>query len=342
MYNTIVCLMLSAALCGCGGVPQTEQIPVRNNYLSITYDTDDLSVPDTEKMMNFYTYDLETEELTNNAQIPFASQYALGAVSLDDNKVYYTKRENNNLGSGDCLYSYDLTSKQEELLENENRAYNDIVPVNNTLLVSAVKNGNNPAVFDLSTHKFKYLYEINGYGEDKYICSPPVPFGYNVNTDKFLYVYADSKSHYDLDYRIGYPEDKTPIPYHVALISSDLENQEVYTFNNQEVQYATQIDDNQVLCVTTDHPFASGNIFAYMIDMKEKQITELDRLPMPKMTSVWNCYTLDKGKSFYVFGICEDGRSGVFHYDTQTDTVEDIILDTDSGHVVNFTLLNYR
>lgn len=60
------------------------------------------------------------------------------------------------------------------------------------------------------------------------------------------------------------------------------------------------------------------------------------------MTSVRNCYTLDKGKTFYVFGICEDGRSGVFYYDTQTDTVEDIILDTDSGHVVNFTLLNYR
>ncbi len=43
MYNTIVCLMLSAALCGCAGVPQTEQMPVRNNYLSITYDTDDLT-----------------------------------------------------------------------------------------------------------------------------------------------------------------------------------------------------------------------------------------------------------------------------------------------------------
>ena len=48
-------------------------------------------------------------------------------------------------------------------------------------------------------------------------------------------------------------------------------------------------------------------------------------------------YTADGANA----GICGDGCSGVFYYDTQTDTVQDIILDTDSGHAVNFTLLSY-
>jgi len=310
-------------------------------YLSITFDTEDKSVPITEKMMNFYTYDLKSKELLNKAQIPFSSQYALGAVSLRNNKVFYTKREENELGNYDHLYSYDLTTKTEELLETENRAYNDIVPIGDKLLVSAIRKGNNPALFDLKNNKFEYLYENELYNEDMYICSPPVPFGYNINTDKFLYVYVDTEQLYNPEYRKGDPSQKTPIPHHISLIDSDLNLQNTYTFNNQQIQFATQIEDNKILCVTTEHPCATGKVSAYMLDMKKKRIEELNELPMPQMQTVLNCYTLDKGNSFYVFGRHIDGRSGVFYYDTKKNIIEEILIDTDIGKVINFTLLKY-
>ena len=343
----LVSLIILVLFNSCASVSQKDAKPtlstVKHKYLSITYDTNDSTVSATGKMMNFYTYDLDTKQLTNRAQIPFGSQYALGAVSLDNNKVYYTKREVNDQGYPDYLYEYNLNTKESKLLESENRAYNDIVPIGNKLLVSAIEGGNNPAVFNLDTKKFSYLYEKNGYAEDKYFSSPPIPFGYNVNTKKFLYVYVDKKQSYDTNYRKGEPGDKTPIPHHINLMDIDFNNQEVYTFQTEEVQFATQISDDKIICTTTEHPFGVGKKKAYLLDIKKQELKELSSLPMPKMTSVFNSYTIDEGETFYVAGMDKDKRRGVFYYNTKTDTVEPILLDNNEtgGHVVNFTMLEY-
>lgn len=323
-----------------------DATPVKHRYLSITYDTNDSTVPATGKMMNFYTYELDTKELVNRAQIPFRSQYALGAVSLENNKVYYTRREITGTGNPDHLYEYDLNTKESKQLESENRAYNDIVPIGNKLLVSAIKRGTNPAVFDLDTGKFSYLYEKNGYGDDKYLISPPVPFGYNVNTKKFLYVYVDREQAYDISYMKGDPSTntKTPIPHNITLMDIDFNNQETYTFQSEEVQFATQISEEKIICTTTERPFSFGKKRAYLLDIKKKELKELTSLPMPKMMHVYNCFTLDEGKTFYVAGRHEDKRSGVFLYDTETDNVEPILLDNaeTGGHFINFTMLEYE
>lgn len=344
-------ILVLLSLSSCTSIAENNEAPdstsAKHRYLSITYDTNDTNdstVSGTGKLMNFYTYELDTKELVNRAQIPFRSQYALGAVSLQNNKVYYTRREINDVGNPDRLYEYDLATKEAKQLESENRTYNDIVPIGGKLLVSAIKRGTNPAVFDLDTGKFSYLYEKNGYGDDKYFTSPPIPFGYNVNTKKFLYVYVDREQHYKPSYRKGEPNGKTPIPHNITLMDIDFNNQETYTFQSEEVQFATQISEEKIICTTTEHAFTSGKKRAYLLDIKKQELKELTSLPMPKMMHVYNCFTLDEGKTFYVAGRHEDKRSGVFLYDTETDNVEPILLDDakTGGHFINFTMLEYE
>jgi len=309
-------------------------------YLSITYVTYDATVPETGKMMNFYTYDITSKELKNQAKIPFHSQYALGTVDLKRNKVYYTNREINNIGNADHIYEYDISTKQSCCLETENRAYNDIIVVDDKLLVSAIRTGNNPAVFDLDTHKFHYLYEKDGYDEDAYFCSPPVPLGYNLNTKKFLYIFVEREKSYDKAYRAG--SNTATIPYNIALMDTDFENQELYTFYREEVQYATQLSDNKIICQTTDGPHGTGNRKAYILDMLTKELTQLKELPMPDMAGVIDCITIDDGKTFYVAGESIDGLKGVFKYNIEQNKIEPILLDDDNGgHFVNFTMAKY-
>ncbi len=332
----MLALWLLCPVSGIQVIPHAPQHP----YLSITYVTNDPEVPETGKMMNFYTYDVGSNTLKKQAAIPYHSQYALGAVDLKRNKVYYTNREINEIGNADHIYEYDIASKQSVCLESENRAYNDIAVVGDKLLVSAIRAGNNPAVFDLNTRQFTYLHEKKGYEESRYACSPPIPLGYNLNTQKFLYVYVEQERLYDKQYRSG--ENQSTIPYHIALMDINLEHQQTYTFYEEEVQYATQISENQILCQTTDGPHGTGNRKAYLLDMSTQQLTQLDAMPMPKMASVMDCITIDNGKTFYVAGVSTDGTSGVFRYDTAQDLVEPILLDdAQGGHFVNFTMSAY-
>ena len=180
--------------------------------------------------------------------------------------------------------------------------------IDDKLLVSAIRTGNNPAVFDLNTHEFDYLYEKNGYDESKYFCSPPIPLGYNLNTQKFLYVFVERENSYNEAYRSG--SNTATIPYHIAMMDINFENQEIYTFYDEEVQYATQLSDNKIICQTTDGPHGTGNRKAYMLNMATKELTQLNELPMPKMVSVIDCITIDNGKTFYVAGESEDGSRG--------------------------------
>lgn len=92
-------------------------------YLSITYTTEDFTV-ESGRMMTFYTYDPVTSELDNKAEIPFESQYALGVVSLRDEKIYYTKTVGYEGRTVDHLFEYDMTNGMSTMLEEDHCAYN--------------------------------------------------------------------------------------------------------------------------------------------------------------------------------------------------------------------------
>lgn len=116
-------------------------------------------------MMNFYTYDLSSGKLDNKAQIPYDSQYALGVVSLSDHKIYYSgagkKKDGSVRNSTDHLCEYNLLNEKSSVLEKENCAYNDIVPIGNEkLLVTTVPvHAIGTALFDLNTKTFSHLYK---------------------------------------------------------------------------------------------------------------------------------------------------------------------------------------
>ncbi len=295
--------------------------------------------------MNFYTYDINTNKLDRRAQIPFDSQYALGTVSLKDNKVYYTKTVGRSERCVDHLFSYDLSKKKSVMLEDENCAYNDLVPMKGKLLVTtepvhAIGTG----TFNLETGKFSYLYDMDltedGY-RDFLFTTRPVSLNYNPHYNRFINVSELEKELYDVKVRSG----EKPFKYHIALVDDELKVRGEYIFPiwDEEVTAATLISSDTALLVVEDGLYdydADVIDNFYEVNFKEQTCVKI-KTPFPKMRYVDNFITTDNGKSYYIKGkIDKKDESGLYLYDCSDDTVKPILLNDFKGnndnHIVNF------
>ncbi len=327
-----------------------EELPESREYLSITYTTGDSSTK-TGRMMNFYTYDLLSDKLTKHAQLPFDSQYALGAVSLSENKIYYTRRVGKIKESTDHLFAYDLSKKQSTMLEEENFAYNDIIPVNGRLLVTTVPvHATGTGIFDPETKKFSYLYEPSitedGYKDFLYTTAP-TPLNYNPHYERFVNVSSSEKDLYDEAVRSG----EKPLKYHIALVDADLKVQNEYVYSlksllDYTISAVTQISRDSVLLLVTkdlsedeDGGSEIENRF-YVINFRENSCRKVES-PFPKMRYIGNFITADDGASYYISGENTDGVSGLFYYDCSNDTTRSILPDDEKkdNHIVNFCFI---
>lgn len=308
----------------------------KNKYLSITYTTKDETV-DSTRMMNFYVYDFDTNKLENKAQIEYRAQYALGAVDLYNNKIYYTRREVMERGYPDYLYEYDLSTKISKQLDNENVVDNFIYPLKDRLLVQVSHNSLNPAIFNLDTNKFSYLYDKKGVDEKKF-CSRPVPLNYNHEFKQFINVYNDSKESRTDDFMTG----KKPIDYYISLVDLNLNTIFTYakpTIAFEDIYNGVQLTKNQILIVSRDALNEYKPTF-YIIDYTKQTCTEIPN-PMPLMISFGTFTTVDGGKTFIVRGRNEKNEPGIYFYDCINNTTTPIILDDPEAeaHVVDFFLL---
>lgn len=320
-------------------------------YLSITYTSEDFTV-ESGRMMTFYTYDPVTSVLENRAELPYESQYALGVVSLKDEKIYYTKGVGYEGRSVDHLFEYDLVNGTSTMLEDVHCAYNDIIPVGDKLLLTAVPaHAVGTAAFDLQKKKFDYLYEMSrnedGYMDFPYDTEPSVRLNYNYKYGRFVNVYTKEKDRYDAKITTG----KKPIKYHIALVDEDLNITAEYhglkkSFLDYTVSAACQITADRALVLVKKDLMDDEDDFEevkhefYMIDFSEKSCKKV-KSPFPKMKYITNFVTSDDGQSYYVSGMCMDGTSGLFYYDCSTDEVKTILLNSvKGGYVVNFRLID--
>lgn len=320
-------------------------------YLSITYTTTDLSV-ETGRMMNFYTYNLENKMLENKAQIPFNSQYALGAVSLAKNKIYYSYNDVEEQGGTDHLYEYDLLKRQSFKLETENYAYNDVIPIDDKLLVTTVPiHAIGTAIFNLESRQFTYLYDKEDTGDgyrDFLFTTRPVPLNYDYRHKTFINVCVSEKEFYDEDIR----SDRKPIVNNIALVDLDLKVKAEYKFERtlvEEIKAISLLSADRAIMATLstdpsdmEHPFYTF----YEISFSDQTCIEINS-PMPKLNYIKNYITLDGGNSFYVLGSTIEGKSGLFYYESATNNIQPILLDEYGvndidNHVVNFCVMEGR
>lgn len=326
-----------------------ESEPEQNGYLSITYTTSDSSV-ETERMMNFYTYDLATGKLDNRAQIPYSSQYALGVVSLSDNKIYYTHREINEIGNADHLYEYDILDGKSTLLETENRAYNDIVPINGNLLVTTVPaHAIGTAMFDLKEGTFSFLHKQSAK-QDGYMDFPyttrPVALNYNYQYESFINTEVIEDDLYDPDVRRGLK----PLDFHISIVDVNFNVKSKYIFTvpslmDSEVEAVAQTSSDTAILMI-DVPSTKAELETeyefYRINFSDQSCEKIDS-PFPKMMYIDNFITVDNGKSYYVLGYTTEGISGLFYYDCSNNNVTPILLDDMevNDHVVNYCFVKY-
>lgn len=320
-------------------------------YLSITYTTEDFTV-ESGRMMTFYTYDPVTSELDNKAEIPFESQYALGVVSLRDEKIYYTKTVGYEGRTVDHLFEYDMTNGMSTMLEEDHCAYNDMIPVQDKLLLTTIPvHAIGTAAFDLEIKKFNYLYEMslneNGYMDFPYETEPLVRLNYNYKYGKFVNVYTKEKDRYDPEVRGG----EKPIKYRIALVDKDLNITAEYkhlkkSFVDYNVRAACQISSDCALVLLekdlSDDEDSDVEVKYefYMVNFSEKSCKKV-KSPFPRMKYITNFVTSDDGKSYYISGTCMDGTSGLYYYDCSKDDVKMIMPNSvKGGHVVSFCLID--
>lgn len=330
---------------------QKKENPKQNEYLSITYTSSDDSVK-TGRMMHFYTYDLFSKKLEQKMQIPFDSQYALGVVSLSDNKIYYSAaKENESEDPGrsvDHLYEVDLSNKKSTLLETENCAYNDIIPIDGKLLVTTVPvHAIGTALFDLNTRTFSYLYEPSltedGYMDFLYT-TRPLKLNYNFNYKTFVNVSVLEKNLYSLGVRTG----KKPLKFHISLVDSALHVKNEYIFKLPSLLYddvgaVAQISTDSAILMLKhtppDNEEEEEYVF-YKINFSKQSCKKI-KSPFPDMLYIDSFVTIDNGKSYYISGYANRKTSGLFYYDCSNNDIKPILLDDyeKGDHVVNFCLV---
>lgn len=320
-------------------------------YLSITYTTEDFTV-ESGRMMTFYTYDPVTCELESKAEIPFESQYALGVVSVRDEKIYYTKTVGYEGRTVDHLFEYDMTNGMSTMLEDDHCAYNDLIPVQDKLLLTTTPvHAIGTAAFDLGKKKFDYLYEMslneNGYMDFPYETEPLVRLNYNYKYGKFVNIYTKEKDRYDPKVSGG----EKPMKYRVALVDKDLNITAEYrylekSFVDYNVRAACQTSSDCALVLIEKDLWEDEDSDAevkyefYMINFSEKSCKKV-KSPFPRMKYITNFVTSDDGKSYYISGTCMDGTSGLYYYDCSRDDVKIIMPNSvKGGHVVNFCLID--
>lgn len=296
-------------------------------------------------MIHFYTYGLESSKLEEKAQIPFRSQYALGVYHAQRDKVYYTYREVNEIGNGEHLYEYDLSSKTAAPLENVGCAYNDIIQVSDSKLLVTTKQAHamGTALFDLDTRRFTYLYpkKMNREGYKDFLqTTNPSPLNYNYRYGTFINVSASEKASNSNSVRSG----EKKLRHRVALVDKDLNILSTCIFKSlmgREISAAAQISPAKAIALVFECGFDYDKTEFYEFNFTKHNFVQIDS-PFPKMSYVKNFITVDDGKSFYVAGTQKKGVSGLFHYNCATDKVTPILLDEQEGdqesHVVNFCL----
>lgn len=328
--------------------PEPEETSEQEDspYLSITYMRDN---PDTVsgREIVFYTYDINSKTLKEECIVPCDSSYASGVVSKYDNVVYYSSNtEPGNYSGGNCLWVYDLETGKASILNGENHEYNDILLLDeNTLLTMMVtyEHPIMPVLLDLETKEFTYMADANN--EPFIYTSGATQPIYNYKTGMFTCIYWNEDEE-----RGDYSSFNASIDHYLTVVSSDLVKNpdKIFTHNaridEMNMISAVQISENELLVAMENmiHFELQREYYSVIFEENKTTFTKVD-CPYPHADYISNLYTIDEGKTFfmYIHGDHFGNHSGIYSYDTETEELVPILLNTpeNNGHYVNFSIV---
>lgn len=361
-FAFVLALVLAFVLCACGSEIENPEEPHSgpevfegpeeiveqdiHPYLSITYMQDNPETISGREIV-FYTYDINSRELKEECILPCDSAYASGVVSKYDNVVYYSSNtEPGNYYGGNCLWMYDLETGKSSILNDENHEYNDILLLDdNTLLTMMVtyEHPIMPVVLDLETKEFTYMADANN--EPFVYTSGPTQPIYNYKTGMFTCIYWSEEEE-----RGDYSSFEASIDHYLTLVSSDLVKNPNKTFiHNAKIDEmnmisAVQISKNELLVTMENmiHFEREREYYSVVFEENETTFTKVD-CPYPYADYVSNLYTIDEGKTFfmYIYNDHLDNPDGIYSYNTETEELIPILLNNseNNGHYVNFSMV---
>ncbi len=327
-------------------VPDVDSTKEDHPYLSITYGRDN---PDnvSGREMVFYSYDINSKQLKEEAILPFESSYASGVVSKYDNVVYYQSSiEPGNYDSGNCLWVYDISTGETRILNDENHHYNDILLMDEDTLVLMMRTDAHPimpVILDLNSNSFTYIADVNNE-PFIYTSGATIPV-YNYKTGQFSYIYWNEDEE-----RGDYSSFETSIDHYVAIVSKDLvkDTNKIFTHNakidEMNMYSVAQISENELLITMINWAGAMEFPLYYSLVFNDGEASFTPaECPYPNANYVYNLCTVDEGKTFF-FYLSKDSigsRGGVYSYDTETEVLTPILLNDSetNGHYINFSII---
>lgn len=290
----------------------------------------------------YYTYDLVTQQLREVCVLPHYSGYTAGVVSLWDNAVYFSCRENIDSNANDQIFKYDIQSGELVAVENENVSYNDFTLIDaNTLLLiaSTFEHTITPAIFNLQSGLFTYMSDANGEDIELYTSGGQL-LSYNYLFKGFPWLYFKLTDRYS----DGYTNHENAIDYNFIMVSENLRKTDK-TFTTQfmadtQVGFLTQISNNVVLAKLNETIFdesipgfvVKDTYYLLTFDDNHSSFVQIDN-PFPAASEITQALTFDGGRTYYCIGYYSVNDTkyseSLFIYDCETDEITPIILTGD-------------
>jgi hypothetical protein len=298
----------------------------------------------------YFTYDLITNELREICVLPHFSGYTAGVVSLKENAVYFSMRED--IDSNDQIFRYDIQSGEMSYIENKNTSYNDITIIDpDTLLVIAVNDHNTmPALFDLRSATFTYMSDVNGEPFDMFTTGGQL-LNYNYLFDTFPWLYFKLSDRYS----DGYTGHEEAIDYNfVPIVSADLKKtDDIFTTQlmaTHQIGFFFFFSENVILVKLTETiwdesipSFISVDTYYHLtFDDENTSFIEIDN-PFPKASGIVQALTFDGGKIYYCRGYYSvDDEEAMFTYNCETDEITYVLAENDGIiSVANFRVVGF-
>ncbi len=319
---TVLTISLSLLCFGCEKSQQNEnalQSPEIKPYLSITetYYTDE-----TESDMNSrcFTYDIESDKISEKGVVPYTSAYPFTLYSSDKNDIFYTAYS----GKGDQIYLYNNGNAQKKT--DIFSGVNYVIQCGNQYFAVAKlleHYSTEPFIFD---KKFKTPQRVFPDKKDDRIT-------WSVSTipqdDKVLFSYYSDK----ISRKCDNTKEDDSAPSDIALLDMKTKKIDVIYTTNQYVWAIAGNDKKLYFCCSPSGTSDKTENKLYEVDLSTKQSFEI-KVPfyITEEMALWK-------NTLYCLGEQNDVR-GIYTYNIKTKNTSVILKENKNEYINGFTL-NY-
>ncbi len=307
------------------------------DYLSISYTTyNDNKGPQSGMTTNIMVYDIENDNLEKINSVAYTSQYPLGVYSKNDNKIYYSAK-NEKTGDGDELFLIDLETNEKKQLTDGLFAINYILPRRDNILLVAVKNGTRALRLVEYNKKTGTIFYNDLEDDDTDVWSICL----NIENENEFYTStysqaqgyenAEKQSKKEVD-RYYYPDNT------ITRYKNDFSaKEEMFFFEKEKILSISATD--KYLLIYRDGDSSNNN--SMRINRINLDTEEFEEIKIPDSKNISEVQLDRSNNGIYYLGSDENYENrGIYYYDLVTGKKKTIFVEEYGiGHINNFMLI---